>query len=178
MLIKLTKKQLNNYLLSKYNYVKLKKFPKIESMCFNLILNNKQKNKYYLFLNMILMIIFFNPNTKTRFLFKTSQINILELNFKSEHLILRFLFNFIYIYFPQIDSFTAEFKFFLKKNAIKFSFFKFPFIFELNSLFGSIDYLYSFMNNYKFQLNFILKKQKNHLLNYNVLQYYKLPVQL
>lgn len=176
MSLKNTTKEFKNYFISKYNYTTIKNFPRIEYMNYNLVLNYKQKNKYFLFINMVLMLIFYNTNMKTRFLFKTSQTNILELSLKSEHLIFSFIENFIYIYFPQIDSFSAEFKFFYSKNIIKFTYFKFPIIFELNSLFNSIEYLYNFINNYKFQLNFFLKKQKNVLLNCNFLQYYKLPI--
>ena len=167
---------MHNYLLSKYNYIHIKNFPKLNTMHFSILLNYKQKNKFYIFLHMIILLIFYNPNTKTRFLFKTHQINILEIKFKSENSISFFLHNFIYIYFPRIDSFSADFKFFSGKNIISFSFFKFPLIFELNSLFNSIEFLYTFINTYKFQLNFSFKKQKNAIINYCFLQYLKLPV--
>lgn len=170
--------QLNIYLLSKYSYTQIKNFPQIKLMTYNLVLNYKQKNKYYLFIHMIIMLIFYNPSAKTRFLFKTQQMNILELKLKSRKSIFQFLHNFIYIYFPRIDSFSTEFKFFDERNIIKFSFFKFPLIFELNTLFNSIEYLYSFINTYRFQLNLFFKKQKNFLLNYTYLQYYKLPILL
>lgn len=171
-------KEFHNYLISKYNYIHIKNYPSIQSMTYRLVLSYKQKNKYFLFINMILMLIFYNPNTKTRFLFKTSQINILEIHFKSDNSIYNFIHNFVYIYLPQIDSFSAEFKFFSRKNSLQFTFFKFPLVFELNSLFNSIEYLYNFISNYRFQLVFNLKKQKNSLLNYTFLQYHKLPIHI
>lgn len=178
MKIQKTKTFLNYYLLSKYTYVTIKRFPKILSMSYNIILTYKQKNKFFIFLHIIIMLIFYNPSTKTRFLFKTHQMNILEINFKSEKSIFFFIHNFIYIYFPRIDSFSAELKFFSQKNIVSFSFFKLPLIFELNSLFNSIEYLYNFINSYKFQLNFILKKQKNNIINFCFLQYLKFPILL
>lgn len=176
MLSKNINKQINYYWISKYNNINLKNFPEIDFINYSIVLLYKQKNKYYLFINMILFLIFFNPNTKTRFLFKTTQINILELHLKSKILILKFLNNFIFIYFPLIDSFSTEFKFIMKKNTIIFSFFKFPLLFELNSLFNSIEYLYTFLNNYKSQLQISFKKQRNNMSNYSLLQFYKLPL--
>lgn len=170
---------ITKYILqSKYNFTNLQNYPKIISMNLNIVLYYKQKHKYFLFINIILLLIFFNINTKTRFLFKSTQINILQLSIKSDKLISKFLVNFLNIYFPLIDSFSAEFKFFSQKNIFKFSFFKFPLIFELNSLFTSLEHLYNFLNNYKFQLQFNLVKQKNFLLNYNYLHILKLPILL
>jgi len=43
MKIQKTKKYLNYYLLSKYNYTHIKNFPKLQTMVYNIILNYKQK---------------------------------------------------------------------------------------------------------------------------------------
>jgi hypothetical protein len=168
----------NNFLQSKYTFKSLLNYPKIKRLDFNIIIVYKQKNKYYLFINIILLLLFFNTNLKTQFFFKISSINILKLTLRGQNSILRFLSTFIYIYFPLIDSFSAELKFFPKKNIVTFCFFKFPLLFELNILFISLEYLYTFLNNYKFQLSFHFKKKKNYLSNYNLLQMFKFPLQL
>jgi hypothetical protein len=162
-LLKYTLKQLNNY-------------PKIHNLSFNVILYYKQKNKFFLFITIIMFFLFFNPNLKTRFLFKTSQINILQITLRDEKTILAFINNFIYIYFPLIDSFTAEFKYLKNKNIIKFCFFKFPLLFELHTFFQSLEHLFFFLNTYKFQLTFHLKKQKNTSIYSNLLHIIKLPL--
>ena len=169
----------NTYLfMSKYTYKSLINLPTLIYLNFNIILHYKQKNKYFLFINLLLLILFFNPNMKTRFFFKTTSINILQINLRNQNNILQFLFKFIFIYFPLIDSFSTELKIIQKKNIVKCCFFKFPLLFELNILFLSLEYLYLFLNNYKFQLVFHFKKKKNNLINYNLLQYFKLPITL
>ena len=166
-----------NLLLSKYTLKQIN-FPKIQSLFFNIILYYKQKNKFFIFISIIMLFIFFTPNFKTRFLFKISQINILQINLRNEKTIFKFIYNFIYLYFPLIDSFVTEFKYLQKKNLIKFSFFKFPLIFELNTFFHLIENLLSFLNIFKFQLKFQLKKKKNILINCNFLQMLKIPLKI
>ena len=136
----------------------------------------KQKNKYFLFITIILLFLFFNPNTKTRFLFKGSVINILQITLRNETTIFQFLTNFIYIYLPLLDSFSAEVRYLTKKNIVKFCFFKFPLLFELNNFFHSLEHLYMFLNSYKFQLEFHLKKQKNQIMHLNLMTFLKLPL--
>lgn len=169
---------INHFLLSKYTYNTLASYPLLINFNFNVVLYYKQKHKFFLFINLLFLLLFFNPNLKTRFFFKTSPINILQINLRSSHSILQFIYNFIYIYFPLIDSFSTELKLLTKHNNVKFCFFKFPLLLELNLLFFSLEYLYIFLNTYKFQLEFIFKKQKNNLVNYNLLQLLKLPILL
>lgn len=161
MEINTNKMILNNLILSKYNQNSITSFPKIINCNFTVALYYKQKHKYFLFINIMLLLLFVNPYIKTRFFFKTSPINIIQINLRGQNTILNFMANFIEIYFPLIDSFLIEFKFSLKHNTIKFNFFKFPLLFELNILFLSLEHLYLFINNYKFQLEFNLKKKKN-----------------
>ena len=87
-----------------------------------------------------------------------------------------FLHNFIYNYFPLIDSFSAEFKYILKNQIITVTFYKFPLFFELNVLFLSLENLIIMLNNYKFDLRFFFKKQKNLIKNYNLLHILKFPL--
>ena len=87
-----------------------------------------------------------------------------------------FLYNFIYIYLPFIDSFLTQWKTILNKQIISLSFFKFPLILELNVIFLEIDYLTTFMKNYKFQINLILTTQKNTAKIFNLLYQLKLPL--
>lgn len=169
---------LNYFWLSKYLYKSLFEYPTILNLNFNIIIYYKQKYKYFLFMHIIFFLLFFNPNIKSRYFFKLTPVNILQLNLKKQMSIIWFLQTYIYVYFPLIDSFSAELKVSSKNNIIKFSFFKFPLVFELNALFNSLDHLYSFLNNYKFQLEFTLKKRKNNLINYNYLHYLKLPILL
>lgn len=175
------KKKINNtinyFSLSKYNYISLFNFPSIINLNFNVLIYYKQKHKYILFINIIFILLFFNPNLKTRYIFKQTPINILQTTLRTQNSIIIFLNNFIYIYFPLIDSFSIENKFFIKNsNIIVFSFFKFPLLFELNTLFNSLDHLYIFLNNYKFQFELKLKKQKNNFINLNLIQFLKLPL--
>ena len=178
MNIKKIKLNINYFWISKYNYTNLLFPPQIINLIFNIIIYYKQKYKYFLFINLILLLIFFNPYIKTRFFFKCSPINIIQLNLRGQNTILKFINNYIYTYLPLIDSFNAEFRFFKKKNYIKFFFFKFPLLFELNNLFISLEYLYLFLNAYKFQLEFQLIKKKNNIINYNLLHYLKFPLQI
>ena len=156
--------------MSKYTYVSLFNFPKITTFNFNVVLHYKQKQKYFLFINIIILLFFFNPNIKTRFLFKISPVTLLQITLRNQNFISNFINNFVYVYLPLIDSFSAEFKNLQKKNIIKFIFFKFPLLIELNTLFTSLEHLQIFLNTYKFQLEFHFKKTKNLLSNYNFLQ--------
>lgn len=167
-----------NFLISKYNYSLLFNSSLLKKLTFTIILYYKQKYKYYLFINIIMLLFFVNPYLKTRFLYKNNSFNILQLNLSHQRNIIIFLTNFIVVYFPLIDSFSIEFKFFKKDNIIKFCFLKFPLLFELNILFLSLEYLYIFLNNYKFQLEFHFKKRKNTLINCNFLHILKLPIQI
>ena len=169
---------LYNFLLSKYTYNAVFSYPRIITLTFAVTLYYKQKHKFLIFLHIILLLLFTNPNMKTQFFFKTAPINLVRLQLKGSNAILCFIFNFIYIYFPLIDSFSCELKYNLRYNLIKFCFFKFPLLFELNILFLSLEYLYLFLNNYKFQLEFYLKRKKNYLVNYNFLQFLKFPILL
>lgn len=168
---------IHNLWISKYTLKQLN-YPKIQNMFFNIILYYKQKNKFFIFITILLLFLFFTPNFKTRFFFRISQINILQINLRNETTIFKFIKNFIYIYFPLIDSFAAEFKYLNKKNIIKFHFFKFPLLFELNTFFHNIEHLIIFLNSYKFQLNFHLKKKKNVSTYLNYLSMLKIPLKI
>jgi len=65
---------INNLWLSKYTYEKITNYPKILGLTFNVILYYKQKNKYFLFITIIMLFLFVNPNIKTRFFFLKHQI--------------------------------------------------------------------------------------------------------
>lgn len=167
---------IHNLWLSKYTLKQLNNYPKIQSLSFNAVIYYKQKNKFFLFITIIMLFLFFTPNLKTRFFFKISHINILQIILRTEKMIFHFLYNFIYIYFPSIDSFTADLKYLTKKNIIKFCFFKFPLQFELNTFFHSLEHLLIFLNSYKFQLILQMKKQKNTSTYSNLLRVFKLPL--
>jgi hypothetical protein len=169
---------INHFLLSKYIYSSLIQYPLFINLMFNTIICFTQKNKYFLLSNLIFIFLFFNPYVKTYFFFKSSLVNIVCISLRGLMPILRFIFNFIFVYFPLIDSFFAEFKILSQTNIVKICFFKFPVLLELNSLFLSFEFLYLFLNTSKFQLEFILKKKKNDLMNYNYLHMLKLPLLL
>lgn len=91
-------------------------------------------------------------------------------------MILNFIKNFIYISFPFIDSFTTEFKVIYTHLIIKICFFKFPLIYELNIFFILFDFLHIYLNSYKFQLEFYLKKKNKTIINLNYLHFFKIPL--
>jgi len=68
-LSKTTNLFIHNLWLSKYTYEKITHYPKILSLSFSAILHYKQKNKYFLFITIIMLFMFFKPYIKTRFFF-------------------------------------------------------------------------------------------------------------
>ena len=166
----------NNYFfLSKYNLNSSLYYPKILTLEYKTLIYLKKKNKLFLLLN-IVYLLFFNSKIKTHFIYKNSNINIVFTKIKSQNQMYVFLYNFIYIYLPFIDSFLTQWKTILNKQIISLSFFKFPLILELNVIFLEIDYLTTFMKNYKFQINLILTTQKNTAKIFNLLYQLKLPL--
>jgi len=101
-------------------------------------------------LHLLFLILFFSPYLKTRFLFNSSPINILQILLRSECSIAKFIHNFVNIYFPLIDSRLLELKMIPKKHVMKFFFFKFPLLLELNFFFSIFEDLQIFLNAYKF----------------------------
>lgn len=168
--------QVDYFFLSKYTFRSLSHFPRIRILNFNIILYYKQKYKHFLFLHILILLFFFNVNILTRFYLKVFPVNILQIKLRNSISLYRFLNNFFYVYFPLIDSFSTEFKVFFSQDIIKFNFFKFPLVYELNLFFLSMEYLYLFLNNYKFQLEFYLRKKRKTAVNLSLLQYYKFPL--
>ena len=167
---------INNVLLSKYIYTSLLNYPRILLLTFTVLFYYKQKQKYTFFINIIFLIFFFNSNFKTRFFFKNSVVNILKLNLRGSNSIYIFISNFIFLYLPLIDSFSLECKFVFNTHNMKFCFFKFPLLFELSYVFNSLEFFYVFLNTFKFQLEFQLKKKRNSFYNSNLLQILKFPL--
>ena len=80
-----------NFLISKYNYSSLFNSPLLRKLTFTIILYYKQKYKYYLFINIIMLLFFVNPYLKTRFLYKNNSFNVLQLNLSHQRNIITFL---------------------------------------------------------------------------------------
>lgn len=169
---------IQNYLLSKYTYNTLLNFPSFILFNFNATFYYKQRNECLLFLHLLFLIFFFDSTIKTKF-FSTKHflpLNILQLKLRSENLIFKFIKNFIYISLPFLDSFVAEFKIISTNMIIKLCFFKFPLIYELNVFFMLFDYLHIYLNTYKFQMEFYLKRKKKQIINFNYLHFFKIPL--
>lgn len=166
----------NNYFFqSKYIFTFSSISPKIILLTFSSVLFYKQKYKLFLFIKIIYLLLF-NNNIDSTFYFKHSSINLLKIKIRNYKSIVNFLFTFVYMHLPLIDSFSTEFKFSIKNQVYTFCFFKFPIFFELNVLFSSVDYLLVFFNTYKFELQLFFKKQKTNSKNINLLHMLKLPL--
>lgn len=178
MLILKNKLYIRNLLISKYNYKSLLNFPLIHSLHFNVIFYYRQRIEYLIFLNILLLVFFFQPQIKTRFYCShiEAPYNVLQIDLRKEISILKFIQNFIYVSFPFLDSFILEGRIQSNLTFVKLNFFKFPLIYELNIFFSAFDYIHIYLNAFKFQLEFHFKKKKKLLINYNYLQFLKLPI--
>ena len=166
------------YLLSKYTYKTNLNYPFFIKLNLNASFYYKQRVECLLFLHLLFLIFFFKSNFKTDFLSLKQSIplNVLQIQLRGEKVIWKFIQNFIYISLPFIDTFTAEFKVSITNLSIKLCFFKFPLIYELNIFFILLDYLHIYLNSYKFQLEFFLKKKKKLIINYNYMHFFKIPL--
>ena len=178
MLNQKNKYYIHYYFLSQYTYTNLFNFPSFFLFNFNVTFYYKQRIECLLFLQLLFLIFFFESLIKTQF-FTTKQLlplNVLQIQIRGETGILNFIKNFIYISFPFIDSFTTEFKVIYTHLIIKICFFKFPLIYELNIFFILFDFLHIYLNSYKFQLEFYLKKKNKTIINLNYLHFFKIPL--
>lgn len=165
----------NYYFQSKYNTISLNNYSQIIKLTFRTLVYLKRKNKFFLFLK-ILHLLMFNNKSNSFFIFKNTNINFITTVLTSKSQIFIFLHHYVNVYLPLIDSFFVDSKILFKKELITLSFFKFPLFFELNIIFSSIEYLLSFLNSYKYQLEFLLTIQKNKRKNIVFLQSLKIPL--
>lgn len=163
------------YSQSKYNLISVNNKFNILQVTFKTVIYLKKKNKFFLFLK-ILHLLLFQQKAKTFFLLKNSNINFITTVLTSKKDILIFLHNYLYIYLPLIDSFLVDWKILYNRDVVSFCFFKFPIFFELSVIFLSVEHLLPLINSYKYQIDIFLIAQKNKKKNIVFLQQLKLPL--
>lgn len=152
----------NNIIISKITLKNFQNIPKIKKLSFTFIINIKQYKKNFILFFIIISLIFGNILILKNKQNKEFQIFNFKLNNNNKKI---FLLNFINIYLPNINANENLIKqsitcFNKRKLIFKFNYFSFPCISELDLFYLKNEQIYNFINNYRLQMNIIIKTSK------------------
>jgi hypothetical protein len=156
--------KINSILISKISIQSLTNYPKFKFFLFFFILNLKQYKKnlvlFYLTINLVLDGIAFKKK-------KSGSYVVLKIIIKKKKIFL-FLQSFINSYLPLLclaeniyKHTVIKKKVSLDNRSYRFNYFCFPAISELDQVYECFDLIYTFVSNFKFQLDVIIISKKN-----------------
>jgi len=165
------------WLLSKFQYLSIIRFPMFLYVLCTCGFNSKHKQRRSLFFYIVLSIIFWNLLFNIRFNLKIQTFNILHILFRGWKELYSFLKNFIYLHYPAADSFSSELLISrLGNSCVQLWFYKFPFVVEVTFFLRDLEHLNSIFNTYKLGLGFLLKGSNARIDYASYLHMLKIPL--